>query len=130
MTDLEFYQKALVYQNYLANRIAEIKAYGSHWSDEFCLDEIKKSIKKYYSDKDVANLFSIENLTVERARALRFCQWSDEQPDFYLFPLWFVFFVPYGTKVISISGEEFEYSENTDLDTRFGCVAFGVEIKQ
>lgn len=42
MTDLEFYKKALVYQSYLANRIAEIKAYGSHWSDEFCLDEIKK----------------------------------------------------------------------------------------
>ena len=130
MTDLEFYQKALVYQSYLANRIAEIKAYGSDWGDGFCVDEIKKTSIKFYSNEEIKNLFSIDNLTVERAKALRFSQWSDDNPDLYLFPLWFVFFVPYGTKVISIGGEEFEYTENTDLDTRFGCVAFGIEIKQ
>ena len=130
MTDLEFYQKALVYQSYLANRIAYIKAYGSDWGDSFCVDEIKKAAIKFYSNEEIKNLFSIDNLTVERAKALRFSLWSDNNPDFYLFPLWFVFFVPYGTKVISISGEEFEYSKNTDLDTRFGCVAFGIEIKQ
>lgn len=130
MTDLEFYKKALMFQSFLANKVAEIKTYGSHWSDSFCVNQIKEDAERYFSNEEVKDLFSIDNLTVERAKILRFGKWSDEQPDLYLFPLWFVFFVPYGTKVISIDGKEFEYSENTDLDTRFGCVAFGIEIKQ
>lgn len=130
MTDLEFYKKALMFQSYLANSMAEIKAYGSHWSDKLCLQEIKDSIEKYYTNEEVKSLFSIENLTVERAKALRFGKWDDEQPDLYLFPLWFVLFVPYGTKVVGIGGNTFEYNKDTDLDTRFGCVAFGIEIKQ
>lgn len=76
-------------------------------------------------------MFTLDNLTRERAKHLRFGRWDkDEQPDLYLFPLWFVLFLPYGTKVVSIGGEKFEYSEETDLDTRFGCVAFGIELKQ
>ena len=105
MTDLEFYQKALSCQSWLVNRISETKAY-------------------------VKEVFTLDNLTKERAKALRFGKWSDEQPDLYLFPLWFVLFLPYGTKVIGIGGDTFEYSEETDLDTRFGCVVFGIELKQ
>ena len=130
MTDLEFYQKALSCQSWLVNRISESKAYAKHWSDEFCLRDIRKAIEKYYSDNSVKEVFTLDNLTKERAKALRFGEWSDEQPYLYLFPLWFVLFLPYGTKVVSIGGEKFEYSKETDLDTRFGCVAFGVELKQ
>ena len=130
MTDLEFYQKALSCQSWLVNRISESKAYAKHWSDEFCLRDIRKAIEKYYSDNSVKEVFTLDNLTKERAKALRFGEWSGEQPDLYLFPLWFVLFLPYGTKVIGIGGDTFEYSEETDLDTRFGCVAFGVELKQ
>ena len=130
MTDLEFYQKALSCQSWLVNRISESKAYAKHWSDEFCLRDIRKAIEKYYSDNSVKEVFTLDNLTKERAKALRFGEWSDEQPYLYLFPLWFVLFLPYGTKVISIDGDTFEYSEETDLDTRFGCVAFGIELKQ
>ena len=130
MTDLEFYQKALSCQSCLVNRISESKAYAKHWSDEFCLEDIRKAIERYYSDNSVKEVFTLDNLTKERAKALRFGKWSDEQPDLYLFPLWFVLFLPYGTKVIGIGGDTFEYSEETDLDTRFGCVAFGIELKQ
>ena len=130
MTDLEFYQKALSCQSWLVNRISESKAYAKHWSDEFCLRDIRKAIEKYYSDNSVKEVFTLDNLTKERAKALRFGEWSDEQPYLYLFPLWFVLFLPYGTKVIGIGGDTFEYSEETDLDTRFGCVAFGIELKQ
>ena len=130
MTDLEFYQKALSCQSWLVNRISESKAYAKHWSDEFCLEDIRKAIERYYSDNSVKEVFTLDNLTKERAKALRFGKWSDEQPDLYLFPLWFVLFLPYGTKVIGIGGDTFEYSEETDLDTRFGCVAFGIELKQ
>lgn len=130
MEDLEFYKKALSFQCFLSNRMSKIKAYGSRMGDSTYLKEIKDSLGKYYSNEEVKDLFSISNLTAERAKILRFKRWSDENPDLYLFPLWFVLFVPYGTEVIGIDGDEFVYSENTDLDTRFGCVAFGIEIKQ
>ena len=129
MTDLEFYRNALSCQSWLVNRISESKAYSKFWSDEFCLEDIRKAIERYYSDDFVKKVFTLDNLTKERAKALRFGKWSDEQPDLYLFPLWFVLFLPYGTKVIGISGNTFEYSEETDLDIRFGCVAFGIELK-
>lgn len=130
MTDLEFYRNALACQSWLVNRISESKAYAKNWSDEFCLEDIRKAIERYYSDDYVKEVFKLDNLTKERAKALRFGKWSDEQPDLYLFPLWFVLFLPYGTKVIGIGGNTFEYSEETSLDIRFGCVAFGVELKQ
>ena len=60
-----------------------------------------------------------------------FGSWDeDEQLDLYLFPVWFVLFLPYGTKVVSIGGEKFEYSKETDIDIRYGCVAFGIELKK
>ena len=131
MTDLEFYQKALSCQSWLVNRISESKAYADSWSDEFCLKDIRQAIEKYYSEDYVKEVFTLDNLTRERAKNLRFGRWNeDEQSDLYLFPLWFVFFLPYGTKVIGIGGDTFEYSEESDLDIRFGCVAFGVELKQ
>lgn len=130
MTDLEFYKKALMFQSFLANKVAEIKTYGSHWSDSFCVNQIKEDAERYFSNEEVKGLFSIDNLTVERAKALRFGKWDDELSDLYLFPLWFVPFVPYGTEVIGIDGDKFVYSEKTDLDTRFGYVAFGIELKQ
>ena len=131
MTDLEFYQKALLCQSWLVNRMSEIKAYGKHGSDEFCLKEIRDATEKYFSNDYVKEVFTLDNLTRERAKALRFGRWDeDEQPDLYLFPLWFVFFLPYGTKVIGIGGNTFEYSEETDIDIRFGCVAFGIELKE
>ena len=131
MTDLEFYQKALSLQSWFVNRISEIKAYGKHWSDELCLKEIRDATENYFSDDYVKEVFALDNLTRERAKHLRFGRWDeDEQPDLYLFPLWFVLFLPYGTKVVSIGGNTFEYSKETDLDIRFGCVAFGVELKQ
>lgn len=131
MTDLEFYQKALTCQSWLVNKISEIKAYGKHCGDEFCLKEIRNSTEKYFYNDFVKEVFTLDNLTRERAKALGFGRWDeDEQPDLYLFPLWFVFFLPYGTKVTDICGNTFEYSKETDLDIRFGCVAFGIELKQ
>ena len=130
MPDLEFYQKALNFQSWLVNRLSEVKAYGSNWGENFYMKEIKNAINKFYSDNSVRELFSLSNLTKDRVEFLRFQRWNDTNPDLYLFPLWFVFFLPYGTRVVSIEGEVFEYTENTDLDTRFGCVAFGIELKQ
>ena len=129
MEDLEFYKKALQLQCFLANRMAEVKAYGEHWGANFCYKEMKEAMDNYYTNDYVKEVFNIGNLTRERAEALRFRLFDKEQmPNLYLFPIWFVLLLPYGTKVVSIGGEEFEYSEDTNLDTRFGCVAFGINI--
>ena len=70
MTDLEFYQKALSFQSWFVNRISEIKAYGKHWSDEFCLKEIRNATEKYFTDEHVKEVFTLDNLTRERGQRL------------------------------------------------------------
>ena len=88
-----------------------------------------KAILKYGWD-NIKHEILFNNLTKERAKILRFKRWDKEKEDFYLFPLWFALFLPYGTEVIGISGHKFKYAENTDLDIRFCCVvAFGIELK-
>ena len=129
MKDLEFYTVALQLQSYLVNNVSTIIAYK--WGNDFSMKELKESFEKYRNDKDVKELFKINNLTKERALALRFQYWDKEQyPNLMLFPLWFALLLPYGTEVISINGGKFNYSEDTDLDIRFGCVAFGINIEK
>ena len=99
-------------------------------SKDFCLEDIREAIETYYSNDYIKEVFTLDNLTKERAEALGFHKWSENQPDLYLFPLWFVLFLPYGTYVVGIGGGTFKYTKKTDLDIRFGCVAFGVKLKQ
>ena len=130
MTDLEFYQTATQFQSFVVNKVAEIVAYNEYWSEEFCIKELCERFDKYRNSEEVKSLFDLNNLTKERALYLRFNYWNKEtHPDLMLFPLWFALLLPYGTKVITINGDEVEYTKDTDLDIRFGCVAFGVNIK-
>ena len=128
-TELEFYREALLYQSFFVNRISAIKTYGNSWNDDYCLDYIKKSIDDYHSDKHIKELFSINNLTKERAEALHFFKWDEDGLNLYLFPTWFVFFLPYGTNVVDINGNRFEYTKQTDVTPRWGHVPFGIELK-
>ena len=129
MSDKEFYKKALQVQCYLVNKLAACKAFGKCWGEKYCIKELKEATDAYLSVESVKEIFNIDNLTKERAEALRFKMFDKEQmPNLYMFPLWFALLLPYGTKVVSIGGEEFEYTEDTDLDIRFGCVAFGINI--
>lgn len=129
-TELEFYREALLYQSFFVNRISAIKPYGHLlWSDEYCLDYIRKCIDDYYSDKRIKEVFSVSNLTKERAKALHFFKWDKDGLDLYLFPTWYVFFIPYGTKVVDINGNRFEYTKKTDITAIWGHVPFGIELK-
>lgn len=130
MEDLEFFQKALNYQSFIVNAVAEIKAYGDAWGNDFCVSQIKEKFDKYINDDKVKEFFDLKNLTSERSKALRFQRWDEDMPNLWLFPLWYIYFIPYGTKVIDINGVEKEFTKDTDLDTRFGCVAFGVEFHE
>ena len=128
-TELEFYREALLYQSFFVNRISVIKAYGHLWNNEYCLDYIRKCNDEYYSDKHIKEVFSISNLTKERAEALHFFKWDKDGLNLYLFPTWFVFFLPYGTKVVNINGNKFRYTKETDVTPRGGHVPFGIEFK-
>ena len=114
---------------FFVNRISVIKHYGHLWSDEYCLNYIRKCIDDYYSDKHIKEVFSISNLTKERAEALHFFKWDKDGLNLYLFPTWFVFFLPYGTKVVNINGKRFKYTKETDVTPRGGHVPFGLELK-
>ena len=127
--ELDFYREALLYQSFFVNRISAIKTYGNRWNDDYCLDYIRKCINDYYSDKHIKEIFSINNLTIERAKSLHFFEWDKDGLNLYLFPTWFVFFLPYGTKVVDINGKRFEYTKQTDVTPRGGHVPFGIELK-
>lgn len=131
MTDLDFYTKALRLQSWVLRQVAQIKAYNEHWGADYCKEKVMDCLDKFAESKDVKEVFSIENLTKERASAIGFGYWDKEEfPNLMLFPLWYVFLLPYGTKVITISGREEVFTKETNLDVRYGCVAFGINIEK
>jgi len=103
---------------WLVNRVCEKPVWGRAVEQTEPFRTFYKSLKK--------NL-DITKLTLEEARELRFLRW-DEHGKLYLFPLWVVPLIPEGLMVISIGGETFPFDDRADLDTRFGCVAFGLNF--
>lgn len=106
------------------NRIAETTQYKS-WSDEFCRKEVQKATDSML--EALKKNIDWSSLTKEEASELRFMRWSNENPDLYLIPLWLL---PIGTKLTTIFGDEITYDgHNVDNDIRFGCIAYGIHIK-
>ena len=111
---------------WLVNRVSETIEYN--WDDGFKAKENKKSFETFY--KELKNHIDFSKLTVEEAEELRFRRWDEELPNLWLFPLYLVPLIPEGLEVISISGDKFKYQKDkADNDIRFGCVAYGIEIK-
>lgn len=109
-----------------ANKVAETVQYTS-WSDELCRKEIKKAHDLLMNE--LKKHINWNTLTREEAIELRFRRWSDENPNLYLIPLWLLPIVPVGIELTTISGYKFIYNgSNVDIDTRFGCIAYGVEL--
>lgn len=110
-----------------ANRVAETVQYTS-WSDEFCRKEINEATYKFLNE--LQKYIDWPNLTKDEAIELRFCRWSEDEPDLYLIPLYLLPILPRGTKLTTIGGEEIVYDgTNVDKDIRFGCLAYGITIK-
>lgn len=111
-----------------ANRVAETVQYSS-WSDEFCRKEIKEAHDKLV--EELKEHINFKTITRKEAVELRFGRWSDDTPNLYLIPLWLLPVIPVGTELTSISGEKIIYNgSNVDNDIRFGCIAYGIEIKE
>lgn len=132
MDDLEFYKTALRIQSNALSFIAQVPAYNGHWSPELSVKEILKTFGWIKQGDGHYELFKMENLTKERALSIGFSYWDKKNmPDFLLFPLWYaILFIPYGTKVINIFGNEEEFKPETDLDHIYGCVGFGMNFKE
>ena len=112
---------------WLINKVSETIIYDN-WSNELKNKENKESFEKFY--KELKKHIDFTKITVEEAKELRFQRWDEEQPNLWLFPLWLVPIIPEGLEVTSISGNKYKYEKNkADNDIRFGCVAYGIEIK-
>lgn len=85
-------------------------------------ESIDKDIELYKRMYDVGKI-SKEVMKDESAKLLA-------TKGLWLIPIWLVETVPAGTKLTSITGEVFKCGDKKlSLDTRFGCVAYGIRIK-
>ena len=112
---------------WITNRVSETIIYDN-WSDDLKIKQNKEAFDTFYSE--LKKHIDITKLTIEEAKELRFRRWDEELPDLWLFPLYLVPLIPEGLEVMSISGDKFKYEKDkADNDIRFGCVAYGIEIK-
>lgn len=112
----------------LMNKIQMGLSY-ENWSDEFSYKEIKESYSNIKNQlKEIIG--DITALSVEELKELGFKKW-DEESELYLIPLWAFDLIPDGTVLECISGERvIKGKDEIDLDVRFGCIAYGLNIEE
>ena len=94
----------------------------------FIQDTIDKDLQKQYLES-LKELIDFNNITLEVAKAIGMKKWDDDS-DIYLFPYYLYTIIPLGLKVISIFEEELVWTDHMDSDSRLGCLAFGLRIKE
>lgn len=99
---------------------------NKNWSDEFC----RKFTEEIYNEaSDVLKKYiDIKTLSRKEAFSLGFEPWRG---DLVLIPLYLLPIIPIGMELISIDGETIIYDgSNVDMDTRHGCIAYGIRIPE
>ena len=97
-------------------------------SKEAAIENIKTGFDEFI--EYIEQHIDFNNLSREDAIHLRFMQW-EEDSDLFLFPLYLVPIIPEGLEIMYINGDRCKFdSEKVDNDIRFGCVAYGIEIKE
>lgn len=91
-------------------------------------EELRQTWKTIYEYLKQKNLPDWRNLTLKEAKELRFGRWSNES-DLWLIPLWLFPLIPEDLELTSIGGQKGLVSE-VDTDTRFGCLAWGIILKE
>lgn len=114
--------------SWYVNKVAETVQYES-WSDEMARNENRKYMSMML--EELKRHIDWNKLTREEAFELRFRLWDEDMPDLFLIPLYLLPIVPIGTELTTINGDKVLYlGDNVDKDTRFGCIAYGIEIKE
>lgn len=116
---LEELKKHIDWENLTEEEAGELR-FGKWASDEDIdndIAELKKPNARYLLNEGQTLEDKIKGL--ERTKGIRLV-------PLYLFPI-----IPHGIELISISGETLIYDgQNIDNDTRFGCTAWGIKLKE
>ena len=107
---------------WLANQIALDYIYGDKFHSN------KEIMEKFYDS--IKNEIEWNTMTTQQAKELRFARWSDDMPNLWLIPIWLYPVIPDDLPLICINGEKTNTAEGIDTDIRFGCLAYGIEIKE
>ena len=119
-------QELVNHFTWITNQFANLNTYN--WSAKFKEQEVKSYFETFYNS--IKKYLNLEELTVQEAKELRFQKWDDKS-DLWLFPLWVLPLIPEGMEVVTISGETIKFNrKEVDDDIRFGCLAFGVVLKE
>ena len=109
-----------------ANQIEMAYRYNRKLEDTYT--EI--SIAKTKFLEEIKKYIDFSKLTKEEAVELRFGKWDDKS-DLYLIPIYLLPILPIGIELTDIFGEKIVYDgKNVDDDTRMGCLAYGIVIKE
>lgn len=109
------------------NKVSQTVQY-ENWSDHFCRKEIKNATDTML--EELKKHIDWNNLTKDEARELGFGLWDEDKPNLYLIPLYLLPILPMGTKLTTINDKELVYDgTNVDNDIRFGCIAYGITVK-
>lgn len=114
-------KRALIW---LANRAAQGYVYTT-WSDEFVGKELRESMDQLY--KTLGECIDWPVLTIKEAKELGFVQW-DEGANLYLIPIWLYPAIPEDLELCCISGGTY-YKKDIGIDTRFGCLIYGLLLE-
>lgn len=123
-------EKLLTYCISTINDLSQSYLY-KNWDDGFSRIDSKNAFKKFYELLNKENIIDLNSLTKEEALQLKFDKWDDKS-DLYLIPLYMVPLIPKGTKLVCIDGKTITFNdiEDIDLDIRFGCISYGINIKE
>ena len=103
------------------NQVSMITQYN--WDSDYCKDHIERATETL--NKELKNLIDWDSLTLEDIKNLGFTLW--DKSGFYLIPLYLLPIIPIGTELKCIDGGKIIYDgNNIDNDTRFGCLAYGL----
>lgn len=87
------------------------------------IEETKKKYLEFLSKE-----IDFNDIDLETTKLIGMQKWDDDS-DIYLFPYYLYTIIPVGLKVISIFEEELVWTDHMDSDSRLGCLAFGLRIK-
>jgi hypothetical protein len=103
-------------QRYINTRFSYLSQ-GYHyenWSDEFCRKELNETFDHF--DKALAKVtVPWETFTIDQMLQLGFCWW-DESNTLLLIPLY-------------LKNQFYTKGSEYDADCRFGCLAYGLKVK-
>ena len=123
MTD---YQLAKEYLKRIALKFAEVETY-KNWSNEFVVSEIREFTDNLKSTDGYLKV-DPSKLSLDEAVSLGFQKWDDK--GLMLIPLWLLPHLVDEFKGGCISGDEYLIKTSSiDNDHRFGCLSYGVFVK-